>query len=207
MAQAKVGSLAEARSHNVPPDVFLKHYRTIRDCKKAHADTGTAVARAKKSAKGDGIDLDALKTLEKLADLGTDEAEMQIRHLQIYAGWLKLPIGMQLAMFGEPEAATVDAKTAAEQREWEARDMGSSFGRAGHERGTNPNLVGSAEHAAYDRGWLEGHKIWLKGQKKIANEMAPKKAANGARTNGRTAPAARKRGRPSKASGEQANIL
>ena len=90
---------------------------------------------------------------------------MQIKHLQIYAGWLKLPIGTQLAMFGQPEPATVDAKAAAEHAEWEARDQGSAEGKAGHERGDNPNLLGSPEYAAYDRGWLEGNKIWLKGQK------------------------------------------
>ena len=186
---AKAASLAEASSHNVPPEVFLKHYREIKQAKDDHADTGMAVASAKKSAKNDGIDLDAFKWLEKLAKLDPDEAEMQIKHLQTYAGWLKLPIGTQLAMFAQPEPATVDAKAAAEHAEWEARDQGSAEGKAGHERGDNPNLLGSPEYAAYDRGWLEGNKLWLKGQKQIASEMAPK--ANG---NGATAP--RKRGRP-----------
>jgi hypothetical protein len=67
MARGTDTSPAEAPSHNVPPDVFLRHYREIRDLKRAHADTGMAVARAKKSAKSAGIDLDALKLLEKFA--------------------------------------------------------------------------------------------------------------------------------------------
>jgi len=190
MAKA-AASLAEASSHNVPPEVFLKHYREIKQAKDDHADTGMAVARAKKAAKNDGIDLDAFKWLEKLAKLDTEDAEMQIRHLQTYAGWIKLPIGTQLAMFGQPEPATVDAKAAAEHAEWEARDLGSAEGKAGHERGDNPNLLGSPEYAAYDRGWLEGNEIWLKGQKKIASEMGPK----GTKANGNGA-ALRKRGRP-----------
>jgi hypothetical protein len=185
---AKAASLADASSHNVPPEVFLKHYREIKQAKEDHADTGMAVARAKKSAKNAGIDLDAFKWLETLAKLDTDEAEMQIKHLQTYAGWLKLPIGTQLAMFGQPEPEPVDAKAAAEHSEWEARDQGSAEGKAGHERGDNPNLLGSPEYAAYDRGWLEGNEIWMRGQKKIASEMGPKANGNGA--------APRKRGRP-----------
>jgi hypothetical protein len=185
-----MASLAEASSHNVPPETFLHHYREIRDCKRAHADTGMAVARAKKSAKGAGIDLDALKMLEKLADLDTDEAELQLRNLRIYARWIELPIGMQTNFFGEPEPATVSAKAAAEQREWDARDKGAADGRAGHERDNNPHLVGSPERAAYDRGWIDGNKIWLKGQAKIAAEMGPATTTNGSgksKANGSTA--------------------
>lgn len=202
MAKA-AASLAEASSHNVPPAVFLKHYREIRDLKQAHAETGTAIARAKKAAKNDGVDLDALKILEKLADLDTDEAEMQIKHLQIYAKWLELPIGMQLNMFGQPEPATVDAKDAEEQREWVAGSRGYEAGEAGHERTINPFEAGSAEHVAWDKSWTRGNKVWLSSQKKIAKEMAPKGAkANG--TNGATTP--RKRGRP-KSSEAEATIL
>jgi hypothetical protein len=193
-------SLAEASTHNVPPAVFLKHYRTIRDLRQAHAETGTAIARAKKSAKNDGVDLDALKMLEKLADLDTDEAELQIKHLQIYAQWLELPIGMQLNMFGQPEPATVDAQAAAEQREWAAGGKGYEAGEAGHERETNPHEAGSAEFVAWDKSWTRGQKVWLSSQRKIAAEMGKK--ANG--TNGATAP--RKRGRP-KSSEAEANIL
>lgn len=190
-------SLAEARSHNVPPEVFLRHYREIRDLKNAHAETGMAVARAKKSAKGAGIDLDAMKMLEKLADLDDDEAEMQIRHLQTYATWLKLPIGTQLGMFGQPETPAVKPEDAAEHQEWEAGEGGKEAGNAGHARDTNPYPAGSAVHVAWDKSWQSAHKVWLAEQKKIAGEMKPK-AGNGA------APP-RKRGRPK--NGAEATIL
>jgi hypothetical protein len=204
MAKAAGASLAEASSHSVPPDVFLRHYRTIRDLKDEHASTGTALARAKKAAKGDGIDLDALKMLEKLADLDTDEAELQIKHLQIYAGWLKLPIGTQLNMWGKPEAATVDAKAAEEQREWEAGSNGYKAGEAGHERETNPHEAGSAEYVAWDKSWVRGHKVWLNGQTAIAREMKPNGAKANGTANGHTAP--RRRGRPPKSSGAEATV-
>lgn len=190
-------SLAEARTHNVPPEVFLRHYREIRDLKGAHAETGMAVARAKKAAKGAGIDLDALKMLEKLADLDTDEAELQIAHLQAYAKWIELPIGTQIAMFGQPETPAVNPEAADEHREWQAADDGATAGQAGHLRDTNPYPTGSAVHVAWDKSWVKGNKVWLAGQKKIAGEMKPK--ANG------TAPPPRKRGRPK--SGAEATIL
>jgi hypothetical protein len=151
----------------------------MRDLKREHKDVGMAVTRAKKAAKNDGIDLDALKWLEKLAELDTDEAEMQLRHLQIYAKWIKLPIGMQSNMFGEPEAATVDAKAAAEQREWQAGDDGLEAGKGGRDRDENPHHAGSAEHVAWDKAWTKGFAVWTKGQKKLAGELAANAKANG----------------------------
>lgn len=192
-------SLAEARSHNVPPEVFLRHYREIRDAKSAHADTSMAVARAKKAAKGAGIDLDALKLLERLADLDSDEAEMQMRHLRTYAAWIGLPVGSQLSMFSEPAPAAADAKAAAEHREWAAGDAGLAAGRKGDERDDNPHEAGSAEHAAWARSWAKGHKVWLKSQEVIAVEM-------GRNANGDAKPT-RKRGRPAKTKEAQAELV
>ncbi|MCL2427896.1 MAG: hypothetical protein FWD12_01525 [Alphaproteobacteria bacterium] len=178
-------SLAEARSHNVRPDVFLRHYREIRDCKSAHHDTGMALARAKKAAKGEGIDLDALKLLEKFADLDRDEAEMQLTHLRLYAEWIELPIGTQLDAFGQhqaPAAKPSEAETQ-KQRSHDARWAGEGAGRAGHERQANRYEPGSAEHVAWDKGWLKGNKTWLAQQKSLAGDLA--RNAQGAHRSGR----------------------
>jgi hypothetical protein len=189
-------SLAEASSHNVPPATFLKHYRTIRDLKDQHAELGTAVARAKKAAKSDGVDLDALKIIEKLSSLDVDEAELQLKHVRIYAQWLESPLVTQIAMFAEPEPEQVDDTAAQEQREWVAGGRGFDAGEAGHERDTNPFEAGAAEFVAWDKSWARGHKVFLNGQKKIAGEMGPKKkAAAKEKANGHAEPA-RKRGRP-----------
>jgi len=189
---ATVENLAEARSHNVPPSTFLRHYREIRDCKEAHHDTGMALARAKKAAKGDGIDLDALKLLEKLADLDTDEAELRMRHLRLYAGWIELPLVTQLDMFGQPPPSKPDEEETQKQRDFNAKAAGKAAGQAGHERQTNPQIAGSSEHVAWDKAWLAGHKVWLKGQEAIASEMAP--AAPELPLGGKTV--GRRRGRP-----------
>jgi hypothetical protein len=164
------GSLAEARSHNVPPETFLRHYREIRDAKSAHADTGMALARAKKSAKGDGIDLDALKLLEKFADLDKDEAELQLTHLRLYAEWIELPIGTQLDAFGQHTRPS-EAETQ-KQRDHDAQLAGEGAGRAGHQRQDNKHPPGSSLHVAWDKGWLKGNKTWLAGQKSLAGDLA-----------------------------------
>jgi hypothetical protein len=195
-------SLAETRSHNVPPAVFLKHYRDIRRLKDDRDDAAMALARAKKAAKNEGIDLDALKMLEKLSALDLDEAELQLKNLRMYAAWIELPLGSQLDMFGKAEPATVDAKTAAEQREWQAGEEGAHAGKAGHERDVNPWSAGTAEYVAWDRAWAAGNKTWLKSQQQIASEMeipAIPEAGNGA------TPPPPKRGRAAKE--QQAAIL
>jgi hypothetical protein len=186
---SEVHSLAEARAHNVPPDVFLRHYREIRDCKSAHHDTGMAVARAKKSAKADGIDLDALKLLERFADLDTDEAEIQLRHLRQYAAWIELPIGTQLDAFGPPKQPP-SPEARQQLLDHGAGESGYTAGQAGHERGNNPHEAGSSQHVAWDKQWLRGNKLWLKGQKSLAGDLA----RNAAGSNGTG-----RRGRPRRA--------
>jgi hypothetical protein len=171
-----MAGLAEATSHNVPPDVFVRHWREIRTAKDAHAETGMALARAKKAAKGSGIDLDAFKMLEKLSDLDADEMEMQFRHLRIYAKWIELPAGMQAALFGEDDEPIPepDATVIQHQRDFNATEAGLAAGKSGELRGANTHTPGSSEHVAWDKAWLKGNRVWLKAQQKIASEMGPR---------------------------------
>jgi hypothetical protein len=166
-----VASLAETQSHNVPPETFLRHYRTIRDAAAAHKDSGMALARCKKAAKGDGIDLDALRLMQGFARLDSDEAELQFRNLIRYAKWAEIPLGTQADMWGEDSYPKVPDSARADQQEWEAGDAGLSAGRSGRERTENPHLAGSREHVAWDREWAKGHKTWLAGQKQLAGEL------------------------------------
>jgi hypothetical protein len=198
-----VANLAEAKSHNVAPEAFLKHYRTIRGAKDDHAATGTALARAKKAAKADGIHLDALKWLEKLADLETDEATVQMRRLSLYARWIELPVGTQLAMFEDTEQSMPSQEALDDQREWDAGDAGNAAGMAGHMRVDNPHPPGTLPYAAWDKAWIKGNKVWLAEQGKIAKRLQDNaKAAgdNGIHIAGSTG-RGRGRGRPKAGNG------
>jgi hypothetical protein len=206
-------NLAEARSHNVPPEVFLRHWREIREAKNAHADTSTAVARAKKSAKSAGVDLDALKLLEKFADLDTDEAEVQLRHLFTYAKWIKLPLGTQTEMFQAPEPKP---DVAQEHADWEAGEAGIAAGKSGLKRTVNPYKAGTSTHVAWDRAWLGG-KEWLKEQAKLAGDLgrnhkngngdAPAASEPDVEADPKPAAAASGRGRRKKANGAASALL
>jgi len=173
-----VASLAEAQSPNVAPETFLAHYRSIRDATRVKDDAGMALARTKKAAKSDGVDLDALKMLERLAKLDEDEAELQLKHVFEYASWAKLPIGTQLDAFGQHKIPAVKQKAANEHELWAAGDAGNKAGKKGEPRDNNPHEPGTELHVVWAKGWLDGQRV-------IADEMQPEKA-NGA--NGATKP-------------------
>ena len=177
-----VASLAEAQSPNVSPETFLAHFRAIRDATRTKDDAVMGVARCKKAAKRDGLDLDALKLLENLAKLDDDELAVQLRHLHQYAKWASLPLGTQLDAFGEHVIPTVKAKAVGEHDLWTATDVGYKAGRSGLPRDTNPYQPGTELHVNFDKAWTDGQRV-------IADEMHPEKA-NGA-ANGTGKPAAK----------------
>lgn len=164
-------SLAEARSHNVGPEVFLRHWRDIRDAKNAKDDAGMGHTRAKKAAKQAGINLDAFKLVEQFADLDTDEMELLLKDVIAYSKWLKLPIGTQMEMFAKPDVAMPNDAAAAQHAEWEAGQDGLAAGQNGHERDTNPCEPGSAEHVAWDKQWAKGNKQFMREQTARADKL------------------------------------
>jgi hypothetical protein len=156
-----VANLSEARSHNVAPELFLKHFREIRDCQRAHEDSGMALARAKKSAKTSGIDMDALKMLERLAKKDDDEVEVQLRHAREYAVWLDMPLGTQLGLFApklvDLPVAAVKHGTKETQKIWEAGAQGLKAGRDGEGAMDNPYPAGTPGFVE----WSKQHTLGL----------------------------------------------
>lgn len=159
-----VASLAAAQSPNVPPETFLAHLRSIRDAKRTQEDANMAVARVKKAAKRDGIDLDAFKLMEGLAKLDEDEAELRLRHLFEYSKWANLPIGTQLDAFGDHRVPPVKTKAAAEHDLWAAGDAGRAAGKKGEPKDNNPHNPGTELHVVWNKSWLDGQRV-------IADEM------------------------------------
>lgn len=166
-----VQSLAEARSHNVPAEVFLRHWREIRDAKKVKDEGGMGHTRAKKAAKNAGINLDALKLVEQFSELDTDEMELLLKDVIAYAKWLKLPVGTQMEMFAKPDVAMPSAEAQERHEEWEAGQDGLAAGGSGELRDANPHEPGSAKHASWDRQWAKGNKVWLREQNERADDL------------------------------------
>jgi hypothetical protein len=192
-------SLASALSHNVRPEVFLKHYRTIRDIKSERKRLGSQEQIAKKNAKSDGVDLDALRLLDNLAKIDTDEAQMRLRHLFAYAQWAEVPFGTQLDIFGpahNPPPAEQE-----KQAEWNAQQEGLKAGETGEPGDNNPHPPGASVHAAWAEAWKRGHDTWLKAQTKLAGELGKNAKAGKAAATPSPPPPAATRGRGKRANG------
>lgn len=169
-------ALAETMG-NVRPETFLSHWREIRDAKEALHDASMVVARCKKAAKRDGIDLDVVSLLEKLGKLESDELTTHLRKLAVYGDWLKMP----LAAFAEGISAVVPepkAKARDEFQAWEAGQAGLAAGRSGRARSDNPHEPGTEAHVAWDRSWTKGFRT---SQKKIAGQMVDQAKVRGAK--------------------------
>jgi hypothetical protein len=164
-------SLAEARSHNVPAEVFLRHWREIRDAKDVKNDSNMGHTRAKKAAKSAGINLDALKLVEQFAELELDEMEMLLKDVMAYCKWLKLPVGTQLEIFAAPAVTEPSEEAQQQHAEWEASQAGRAAGEGGSLREANTFEAGTAEHVAWDKAWAKGNKAWTRKQTEIAEEM------------------------------------
>ena len=160
-----VASLAEAMSPNVSDRRRSSSILAIRDATRSKEDAVMALARTKKAAKGDGIDLDALKDLERLAKLDDDEAEVRLRHCIEYAVWANLPIGTQLDAFGQHQIPKPKQKAEVEHQQWTASDAGYRAGRSGRPRDDNPHEPGTEAQCHWTNGWLAG-------QRQIADTMA-----------------------------------
>jgi hypothetical protein len=156
---------AGSRSNQPPPSVFLDHYRKISDLTHEHKAAGAALARAKKAAKGDGVDLDSLALLQRLATLDDDDAASRLRKTLQYAIWLEMPIGKQATLFPSAKAAAAatempDDNATAEHRAWAAEEAGHEAGRKGLRRvEDNPYAPGTELHVRFDKGWIRGQKV------------------------------------------------
>lgn len=162
--------IAAAIAHNISPATFLKHYRAIRDAETAHKSAGSIVQTAKKAAKSDGVDLDALRMLQKLAKLDSDEAELRIKHMMAYAQWAEMPLGTQTDLFGK--ATSVPEDEAEKQREFNASEEGRRASDGGQPRDSNPHTdAGSPEFVSWDKAWLKANRKFMKQQQATAEEM------------------------------------
>jgi hypothetical protein len=168
-------SLAEAHSHNVPPELFLSHYRTMRDAKRAKDEAGAAFLRASKAATAVGINLKATKLLDKLTEMDADEVDVLLRQVASYSKWTGKPIGTQANMFGDPDVPEVKASAAVAQTEWAASEAGYLAGKGGGLREENPFPEGGPLHVQWDKGFLKGLKL-LAANLRLKEDLKAQKA-------------------------------
>ena len=159
-------------------DQFLKHYRDLKQTRRA-METAVADYRGSlKRMKSDGVDTFALGLLEKLVKVEEEQATLHLRNLVTYADWTKANIGVRQgdmfvgADMPQPTEAATEAFV-----ESVSEDNGYRAGRARDRADTNPHAPASAAHAAWARGWKRGQAEEVTTQFGGAPKKAPKPAA------------------------------
>jgi uncharacterized protein (UPF0335 family) len=156
---------------NVKPETFMEHWRKIRELKDEQAELSAAIARAKKAAKGDGIDLEAVALLERLCKMDDDELQLRMRKLFVYSDWIKMPLAEYAEGITPPAPKQ---ETNAEFDLWQVQQNGLAAGKTGTRREDNPYDAGSEKHVAWDKAWGKGFRS-IQGQR--ARELAKNAAA------------------------------
>jgi hypothetical protein len=143
-----VANLAEAKTHPIAPDAFLRHDAAIVIAKREMEDALAAVARAKKAAKKDAVNPLAYKFMEQIRKLDEDERPIVVRTFMEYCSWLNMPIGTQASLIDAPKVPK-QARTA--HAVAQASEAGLQAGREGEPASMNPHRPGSEEHVAWSR--------------------------------------------------------
>jgi hypothetical protein len=151
-----VGSIAEAKSHNIPPAIVQSYWRKIREAARAKDEASAGLARVKKEAKGAGIELNAIKMIEGYTKLDDDVLTVQLSKAAEYAAILGMPFAKQLSIFGSGEPPEVADKDMEDHKIWEAGDGGLRAGREGFAASANPYPVGSPGFVEWSKEHARG---------------------------------------------------
>jgi hypothetical protein len=151
-----VASLAEAKTHPISPEDFLKHDQIIRTAKREQEDASAALARAKKDGKGAAINPLAYKWIEAIRKLDEDERPIVVRTFIEYAAWLGMPIGTQASLIDAPKIAKPKQAAKDAHSVWAAGEAGLLAGREGDPVDVNPHALGSEHHVAWKKKHTEG---------------------------------------------------
>jgi len=153
--------MAQRLDHNesggMSPSAFLDHYRRIRAARTPMESAVGVYRKAVQTAKNAGMDTFALSMLEKLSKLGEEQAALHIRNLFRMADWTGMNVGQkQMELFTSTEEQAPDEQATGLFAEQLAEENGYKAGRARDRADTNPHEAGSAQHAAWGRGWHKG---------------------------------------------------
>lgn len=142
----------------IGPEYFLKRYRDIGD-KEHIVDKAKAAWKADiQVAKSTGINVKALKLVDKLRGMDPRDAQSLIRDTILYLRWLGLNILDQEELIDDgPSTAGMTSYIVATHAAWEARKAGYAAGKKGRPVDSNPFAPGSETHQRWASEWLDGH--------------------------------------------------
>lgn len=156
MAKTKADAAAAAPVRSTYARLVLKHRRALMFARAAKDDANAAIKARIKSAKDDGIPVQALEAALKLGRLDPQEArQLYVDTGRMFEAMWPGVLG-QKDLFDSVEPATADEH--AEVNRAEISLAGMLAGRIG-ETGQRDHRYepGTAEAQAYERGWLRGN--------------------------------------------------
>lgn len=142
----------------IEPELFLSRYRTVADSHRNAEEAKAALKAEINISKSIGINIKAMKILEKLRKMEPREAQAAFRDVIRYARWLGLNFLDQEDMFDAANESTagLTAKVVATQAAWEAGWKGYDAGKSGVPLDENPYAPGTETHQRWASEWHDG---------------------------------------------------
>lgn len=153
---------------NVSEDRIRRFVGELVRLKAEHKEIGTDIRLLRKSAKDDGIDLQAIDRVMRMARLTEDEQKREHDVTVAYARHLHLPIGTQLNFLSEMPDLTGSLTSDQKLKKW--FDYGFSCSLMGGGRTENPHLPETEE----GRSWFDGYAAQQKERMGEFKQLDPK---------------------------------
>jgi uncharacterized protein (UPF0335 family) len=151
-----VANLAEAKTHPIAPELFLRKHALIQGATREKEDSAAELARVSKDAKSAGVNSLAYKMLARVRKLDDDEQIIVMRNFIQYMQWLDMPVGTQFSLIDAPKVPSPRAKAKADLGLFDAREEGLRAGRDGDPASYNAHPPGSEKHVAWAEAWSKG---------------------------------------------------
>jgi len=140
------------------PEIFLKRFRDIADRALDAEGAKAAVKAEMESGKAAGMDIKALKLVNKLRKMDTRDAQAMLRHTILYLRWLGLNLLDQEELLDSagPSTTGLTEQVIATHAAWEAGHQGYQAGKAGHPLDANPYAPGTETYQRWAAEWYDG---------------------------------------------------
>lgn len=158
----------DAPPNAITKDTFTGHFRAYLASRQNQSDEGTETARICKRAKDQGIDVDAMRQVERMRKLDPLRREALLENLCIYLDWAGVPNQLRFDLSGQMTTEPRGKAAADEPKESAAHEQGKEQGLAG--TFDPPYEKGTFGFTWFYQGWLEGQKELASAKAKDADE-------------------------------------
>jgi hypothetical protein len=143
----------------ISPKKFLHHFNEIRNAKFKQDQAVGVTRNLRKQAKADGVNLDALAMMERLANLPPDEAKDLLQQFGFYSTVTNQEYA-DLPLWAAAGHGVASEKLLTQQALEDAEHAGRLVGCKGGAKSDNPHNPGSEFHVRWDSGFNDGYEFF-----------------------------------------------